>query len=356
MNSIKIALFSEGKNYFSTFKPIIQSFIENEIDFKYYSFYKTDPVFKFFKKIKCSYIGKGFFGHLKFAFLSADFLITTTPNIGTKGYPLKKPKNVKSLIHIFHSISDIAIYKKGSLDNYDSVFLVGKFQIPSIRFLENKRKTKEKELTIVGAPYLDYLLHKKIKSISDGNTILVASSWGAKGCLKTYGIEFIIHLASNGFKIILRPHPQSNISEPEYIKHCKKELSAYSNIEWDEEISPLVSMSKADLLISDTSSIRFDYFFLYRKPIVTLEIDEPNMKGYEQEDLENKNKLFNDFFGLTLNLGTINQISEKVKKLIKARLEKNYKDRVDKLGMPKIGSSGEKIAEFFKQKLHENKF
>ena len=55
-------------------------------------------------------------------------------------------------------------------------------------------------------------------------------------------------------------------------------------------------------------------------------------------------------------MGTINQISEKVKKLIKARLEKNYKDRVDKLGMPKIGSSGEKIAEFFKQKLHENKF
>ena len=51
MNSIKIALFSEGKNYFSTFKSIIQSFIENEIDFKYYSFDKTDPVFKFFRVI-----------------------------------------------------------------------------------------------------------------------------------------------------------------------------------------------------------------------------------------------------------------------------------------------------------------
>ncbi len=350
MNSIKIALFSEGKNYFSTFKPIIQSFIENGIDFKYYSFDKTDPIFKFFKKIKYRYIGKGFLGYFRFGFLDADYLISTTPNIGSKGYPLKKPKNVKSLIHVFHSISDISIYKQGSLDNYDSVFLVGKFQIPSIKFLEKKRKTNKKNLIVTGAPYLDYLHENKLKSNPNGNTVLVASSWGAKGCLKTYGIKFIIDLCENGFEIIIRPHPQSNISEPEYINYCKNKLSKYPNIQWDETGSPLISMSKADILISDTSSIRFDYFFLYRKPIITLEIDELNMEGYEQEHLDNKNTLFNDFFGLTLNSNTINKISNSVKDLIKIKVDINHQSKLGELGMPKIGYSGVKIAEFFKKK------
>ena len=347
MNSIKIALFSEGKNYFSTFKPIIKSFIENGIDFKYYSFDKTDPIFKFFKKIKYRYIGKGFLGYFRFGFLDADFLISTTPNIGSKGYPLKKPINVKSLIHVFHSISDISIYKEGSLDHYDSVFLVGKFQIPSIKFLENKRKTIKKKLIVTGAPYLDYLLENKIKRNSNGNTVLVASSWGSKGCLKTYGIKFITDLSDNGFEIILRPHPQSNISEPEYINYCKKKLSKYSNIKWDETSSPLISMSKADILISDTSSIRFDFFFLYSKPIITLEINELDMTGYEQEHLDNKNTLFNDFFGLTLNSNTINKISNSVKNLIKIKVDINHQSKLDELGMPKMGHSAGKIAEFF---------
>ena len=54
-------------------------------------------------------------------------------------------------------------------------------------------------------------------------------------------------------------------------------------------------MRKSDLLISDTSSIRFDYYFIYKKPIITLEINDFNMKEYEYHDLKNKNKLFSMF-------------------------------------------------------------
>lgn len=355
MRNVKIAIFSEGKNYLSTFKPIIDAFIEYKIDFKYYSFDKNDPIFSIYNEnIKYRYLGKGFFGYLKFSFLEADYLISTTPNIGTRGFPLKKPKKVKSLLHVFHSISDIAIYKKGSLDYYDSVFLVGSFQIQSIRYLEEKRKTQTKELISIGAPYLDYFLEHRIENNSDGNTVLIASSWGSKGCLKTYGVKYIIDLINNGFNIIIRPHPQSYISESKYIAYCKNELSTYSNIEWDETSSPLMSMSKSDILISDTSSIRFDYYYLYKKPIITLEIDQHNMKGYEQEDLKSKNNLFNDFFGVTVNMRNISKISNIINSSIKNKSENKLLKKLNELNIPKIGSSSKKIAAYFNQIIAEN--
>ena len=100
--------------------------------------------------------------YIKFSLIEAEYLLSTTPNLGTPGYPYKKPKLVKNLVHVFHSISDISIYKKGSLDHYDSVILVGEFQIKSIRELEKKRGLKQKELLPLGVPYIDHLIKSKI--------------------------------------------------------------------------------------------------------------------------------------------------------------------------------------------------
>ena len=51
-----------------------------------------------------AFVWTGFLGYFRFGFLDADYLISTTPNIGSKGYPLKKPKNV--LIKNRRSISN----------------------------------------------------------------------------------------------------------------------------------------------------------------------------------------------------------------------------------------------------------
>ena len=87
--------------------------------------------------LKVKYLGYKFISYIRFSLIEAEYLLSTTPNIGTPGYPYQKPKLVKNLVHIFHSISDISIYRKGSLDHYDSVILVGEFQRESIIELEN---------------------------------------------------------------------------------------------------------------------------------------------------------------------------------------------------------------------------
>ena len=282
-----VGLFSEGDSYYSTFYPIVQEFIDRRQEIIYFTLDKNDKILEIDSPfLKNKFLGNKFFSILNFYFIDVDNLISTTPNIGCKNYPYRKPFKVKNLIHIFHSVSDISIYRVGSLDYYDSVFLTGNFQKKSILELESKRKTIKKKLVCVGAPYLDYLIHNKldIKNTDKINTVLIASSWGTKGCLENYGSSFIKKIAKK-YKVILRPHPYSLIFEKDKIEYLKKELKE-TNIIWDFEIDPSSSMSIADILISDTSSIRFDFSLVYNKPVITLSVDSNMMSGYERECLD----------------------------------------------------------------------
>ena len=125
------------------------------------------------------------------------------------------------MAHVFHSISDISIYRKGSLDHYDSVLLVGEFQKESIRFLERKRNLKPKKLISIGVPYIDSLIKEVKKERRSNKTILIGSSWGEKGCLRNYGSDFIKQLAEKKYNIIVRPHPHSMIYEKDFIIRIK---------------------------------------------------------------------------------------------------------------------------------------
>ena len=286
---MKVSIFSEGNMYLNTFKPLVESFISKRFKIIYYTLDPKDKIKEIKSKyLKFKYLGPKFISFLRFPLIESDILISTTPNIGSKGYPFKRPKLVKNLAHVFHSISDISIYRKGSLDHYDSVLLVGEFQKESIRFLERKRNLKPKKLISIGVPYIDSLIKEVKKERRSNKTILIGSSWGEKGCLRNYGSDFIKQLAEKKYNIIVRPHPHSMIYEKDFIIRIKGEFEKYENIIWDETINPSRSMNNADLLISDTSSIRFDFLFVHEKPVITLDVKSNQMQGFERAFL-NKN-------------------------------------------------------------------
>ena len=286
-NQISISIFSEGKQYWNSYKAIIDELIKSKIVFNYYSIDIEDPALLIENEfINSRFLRYGISSRAKFMAIKGDILLTTTPNIGAEGY-LPRPKNVKRMIHFFHSVSDISIYKKHSLDFYDEVYMAGGFQEKAIREIEKKRGIKTKKLTPLGLPYLDELLKGKVSSSNESpnKTILIGSSWGKKGLLNYYGTNFIKKLAKGDVNIIFRPHPQSLKSEKSLIKKYKRELKNIPNVCWDEAVDPNPSMSIADLLISDTSSLRYDYAFIYCKPVITLKIPLSAMPGYERDDI-----------------------------------------------------------------------
>lgn len=346
-----ICIFSEGEKYWDTFKPIINSFIEKEIFFQYFTMSYKDPALLIENQfIESKYIGEGIFGYYRFSNIKSENLITTTPNIGNKKSPLKRPVNVKNMIHVYHSIVGTPHYRKGSLDNYDSVIVGGEYQINDIRKIEELRELKIKNIYRLGIPYLETLNKNKKIITENKKTVLIASSWGNKGCFKVYGTDFIDKLLIDDYNIILRPHPHSFINEKELILNIKSLYAKNKNVKWDESLSPSNSMNCSDILISDSSSIRFDFSFVYKKPVITLKIKSSDMVGFENQyinsDWEEKTE---KLIGAVINKSEINNLNKVVMDLLARFDSKNINKLVDDT-FYNFKNSGTEISKFFLKK------
>lgn len=289
LEKVQLALFSEGKNYRLSFQPLIEALCAQEIHFAYYTLDIEDPLLMIDNPFCHNrFLGFGALGKYRASKLKEALVLSTTPNIACAGYPIKRSPDTRKLIHFFHSLIDLSLYRKGSLDFYDAVIMPGNYHINPIRQLEKLRGLPKKELISLGAPYLDILVQEKAIQIpeSGAKRLLVASSWGDKGLLSYYGIEPFLPLAESGWELIIRPHPQDLKSQPEMIRNLQKQSAIAPNITWDFALSGAQSMQRVSLMISDTSSIRFDFAFLYEKPVLSLQIPAIAMPGFERDDLD----------------------------------------------------------------------
>lgn len=268
-------IYCEDKRYWTVFEPIVEEAEARGVEITYYSSDKDDPIFlKDYKFIHSEFIGVGNKAYARLNFLSAGIVVMSTPSLDV--YQLKRSKYVKHYCHIFHSTSDATTYRLFGLDYFDSVLLTGDYQAANIRFLENKRKLPPKELVTIGCTYLDVMQQKLSqlpRTSCDKFTVLVSPSWGPSGLLSLYGRSLLDPLVASGFDIILRPHPQSYISEKAMLDSILEAYKDSPNVKIDKERDNIYSMSKADLMISDFSGIIYDYLFLCDKPVMYAQSD-----------------------------------------------------------------------------------
>lgn len=279
-----IVIFSEDKRYWGVFKPVIDELEALNVPVTYYSQDKDDPFFREnYKLAKGEFIGKGNLGFSKLNILEAKICLMTTPGLDV--YQLKRSKGVDYYYHVLHAVDDATSYRLFGLDYFDGVFLTGSYQEAHIRFLEKLRGIREKELVVAGCTYLDSLESRLKNFESGGNetTVLLAPSWGPSGILTKYGESLLTPLADTGFNIIIRPHPQSLISERETIDDLMEKYNG-ENIKWDFNRENLESLAKASIMISDFSGVIFDYAFLFEKPFIYANCDF-DMRPYDAYDV-----------------------------------------------------------------------
>ncbi|WP_288622147.1 CDP-glycerol glycerophosphotransferase family protein [uncultured Brachyspira sp.] len=266
----KIIIYGEDKRYYNVFKPIIEELINLEIPTIYYSSSEDDKIFEIKSDfLKSEFIGTGNKAYAKLNFIEADICLMTTPNLDV--FQLKRSKGVKKYVHITHSSAETSTYCLYSLDFFDAVFLNGEHQIRDIRELENKRDTIIKDLYVVGNPYLDELSKMKETITKENNnkkTILIAPSWGMNCLFRRFGEKLLDNIVNSDYNIIIRPHPQSLISDKDIIDKFQNRYKDKNNVEWDFNRVNIYSLSKADIMISDFSGVIFDYAFLFEKPVI----------------------------------------------------------------------------------------
>lgn len=288
-NFKKYVIYNEGLQYWNLFKPICDEFEKRKIEITYYTSAKEDPCFtQNYHFIKPEFIGEGNMAFVKLNMLSAGVVLMTTP--GLQVYQLKRSKNVKHYSNILHAASDATMMKLFALDYFDSVLLTGDYQKEDIIKLEDQRSINNKELITVGCPYLDLLKKKILELPVEENkpfTVLVSPSWGPSSLLTKYGEKLLDPLVETGWRIIIRPHPQSKKAEPEVLQKLTDRYQKKSNVEWDYSRDNIIVMKKSDVMISDFSGIIYDYTFLFDNPVFYVN-SELNLMPYDAFDLAEK--------------------------------------------------------------------
>jgi hypothetical protein len=285
-SSSPFIIYCEGKQYWNVFKPVLDEFEKRNTGLLYLTSADDDPVFDGdYKCIKSEYIGEGNRAFARLNLLSADLVLMTTPGLGV--YQLKRSRMVKHYAHILHAPSDATMYRMFGIDYFDSILLTGDYQAGDIRALEKTRGLPQKQLITVGCSYLDIYRERMAEIPVEENhlfTVLVSPSWGPSALLSRFGSRLLDPLVKTGWRIIVRPHPQSKKSEASVLESLAERYRASENLEWDYERENIYSLKKADIMISDFSGIIYDYVFLCDKPVMYVK-QQFDIRPYDADDL-----------------------------------------------------------------------
>lgn len=286
-----IVFHSEGRQYWNTFKPVLEALDGMGVKAAYLTSGEDDPGLTHpFSHVTARYIGTGNRAFAAMNTLEACVCVTTTPGLDV--LQIKRSPGVAHYIHLVHAPTDMAVYRLYSFDWFDSIMCSGPHQERSILYLEQLRKTPEKILFRTGCPYMDVLAEELEqaprfeKTVQDSavTRVLVAPTWGANGLLRRFGMDLLGPMAKAGLAVTIRPHPQSRVSEPGLLSAFAKALAPYPNVTWNDATSPFPAMTVSDVLISDLSGIVFDYAFILERPVITIAMDV-DARGMEAGDL-----------------------------------------------------------------------
>lgn len=269
-NKIPLAIFSDHKRYWNIFEPLIDELERRGQDTVYLTCSEDDPALsKEYKHIKAEFIGSGNKAFSRLNLLKATVVLSTTPSLDV--FQWKRSRNVDCYIHIFHAPNDVTLYRMFGIDHYDAFILSGEYQEKQIRQLEELRGISPRDMEICGIPYMDEM-RKRLDCAGElpphERTVILAPTWGINGIFSRYGERIIDNLIKTGYKIIIRPHPQSFTSEKDMIDKLMAKYDDPSLVEWNTDNDNFEVLRNTDILISDYSGVLFDYSLVFDKPVI----------------------------------------------------------------------------------------
>ena len=353
MTQNHFVIYNESLQYSNVFKPVLDEFEARNLELLYLTSSEDDPLLnESFNHVKGEFIGEGNRAFSRLNMLNADLVLMTTPGLDV--YQLKRSKGVRHYSHVLHMTSDATMYRLFGLDYYDSVLLTGDYQATDIRFLERQRRIPPKQLVTTGCTYLDTFAEKiKQLPVEENHpfTVLLSPTWGSSSILSRFGVTLLDPLVKTGLRIIIRPHPQSKISEPFVLETLMSKYRNNENLIWDYERENIYSLSKSDIMISDYSGIVFDYSFLFDKPVIYVN-SGIDISPYDADDLgqDAVEKLWQfktiKEIGIELKESDFNRIEEVIQNASDSGTLRQARQRAMEAAWQFRGEAGKRIVDF----------
>ncbi len=353
----KLVFYSESNGFYKYYKGMIEYILKNtNLTIHYITSDYNDQIFelaKTEKHIKPYYIEEKKLITLMMK-MDADVVAMTMPDINN--YHIKRSYIRKDIEYVYipHGIdSPNLTMRKGSMDNYDSVFVTGKYQREECEKTNQVYNLKSRKIINLGYPLLDEMItdyKKSSKKTTKKKTIMIAPSWQKDNIIDLCLDQILDSLKGENYQVIVRPHPQ-------HVRHMKEMFNKMqenyqdTNIIIQTDFSSTDSVFNADLLITDWSSIGYEYAFTTEKPVIS--IDTP-MKIMNPEYKKIKVEPFNIWarseIGEVVKVGDVKNINKTVQKILKD--PKKYQKKIATLkkdSMYNLGNSAKVGAEYIIQ-------
>ena len=270
---MQIVFYSEKNGFYKYYQNIIEALLEKtNVVINYISSDPEDRVFQMESdRFRTFYIGEHKLIILMMK-LEADLVVMTTPDL--ENYHLKRSlvRKDNEYIYVPHDVNSPNLtFHKDALDHFDTIFSSGFLCTEEIRKREQLYHLPEKKIVEWGSGVIDNMIsayesmEKRQKEVKE---ILIAPSW-QKDNILSFCIEGILdHLEGMGYKIIIRPHPQFVRHEGERLEYLRQKyhMDSRDDMELQTDFSSNTTVYEADLVITDWSSIAFEYSFATLKP------------------------------------------------------------------------------------------
>ncbi len=319
-----LVFYSESNGFYKYFKGIIEYILENtNIVVHYITSDPSDHIFELAKEktqIKPYYIGDKKLITLMMK-MDADVVCMTTPDL--ENFHIKRSYIRKDIeyIYIQHHMGSInMILRKGSVDHFDTVLISTRNQKEEIEGTERFYGLNSKKLVEYGYPLLDEMIaeYKKlpVKNEDAQKMILIAPSWHNQGIMFTCIDELIDGLRGNGWKIILRPHPQFVRHNRNVLENLDRKYSEDKDIEIQFDFTSNNPVLEADLVVTDWSAIAYEYSFTTFKPVlyvdVPMKVNNPDWQeaGVEPIDIWIRHKI-----GVSVQPESLGDVAKVVRRL-----------------------------------------
>lgn len=274
-----VAIHCEDPRYETTFLPILRAMNARDIDVTLFTMYQRDDSFEPLPEgISHSPIPAGMIGYSILNHLEATLLVTTTPQLDVMTF--RRSPRVKHYAMVQHALGESRFVRPYAYDHFDSVLCCGPLLKNNIRKMEAIRGGRSKELLETGVPYYNEMIKAARITAPSSVTetvVLVAPSWGPLSMFTSLGTGFVADIAKR-YRVIVRPHPQMRISQPELFA----EVAALAHVEIDTARTPSASLSRAHILLSDISGIAHECAFVFQRPVIVID-QEQKMGGLEGE-------------------------------------------------------------------------
>lgn len=275
-----IVFFSESGQDWHQFSGLIGELNENlRRKVTYVTSDSTDPgLSRQHENYRSIYIPEGWFLTIFFQVNQSDLFVLTMMDLNN--LQLKRSLQPVHYVYLFHSMgSTHLVDNENSFDHYDTLFCAGPHQVAEIRRREELTGLPAKELFDYGHPRLEEVIaqgrnHARQESPGEPPVILVAPTWGDTSIFNTCGEELIGVLLEAGYRVIMRPHYQSNRQTPEVIAAVRRPFEGHERFEYVDRQGETDSILRSDLLVCDWSAMALEYGMGLEKPVLFIDVPQ----------------------------------------------------------------------------------